>query len=90
MSNTFNVSIATRDGVLYEGGATSLVAPGELGYLGILKEHAPLVTTLVKGKLTIHTDNNKCVYINVLGEGFLEVLKNHVTITLDGAEFTHT
>jgi F-type H+-transporting ATPase subunit epsilon len=90
MSETFNVSVTTMDGVLYEGGATSLVAPGDLGYIGILKEHAPLVTTLLKGKLTIHTESNKCVYINVLGEGFLEVLKNHVTITLDRAEFTHT
>lgn len=90
MSQMFSVSVVTMDGVLYDGGATSLVAPGGLGYLGILKDHAPLVTTLVKGKLTIHTENNKCIYINALGEGFLEVLKNHVTITLDRAEFTHT
>jgi F0F1-type ATP synthase epsilon subunit len=52
-TKTFQVGIYSRDKVIYEGKATSLIVPSELGYLGVLADHAPLVAKLSEGKITI-------------------------------------
>ena len=86
MSATFTVSIASREGTLYEGSAISLVAPGEIGYLGILRSHAPIITSLIPGKVTVRTDSGRTVLIISNSDGFMDVLKDHVTILLESAE----
>jgi F-type H+-transporting ATPase subunit epsilon len=79
ISNTFNTRIITPESVIFEGDTVSLVAPGELGYLGILHDHAPLVTTLTQGKLKLKLpENREKTY--TIGKGFLEVTANKVTI----------
>jgi F-type H+-transporting ATPase subunit epsilon len=52
MAKTFKVSIVTAEQVLLETEAVSLSLPGIAGYLGILANHAPLVTALVPGVMT--------------------------------------
>ncbi len=73
------LTIVTPEKIFYEGKVVSLVAPGSEGYLGVLTDHAPLITALVPGKLTVK-DNKNQELIFALGGGFLEVFKNHVTI----------
>ena len=83
MSNlSFILKIVTPDQVAFEGKTTSVVAPGTVGYLGILKDHAPLVTTLAKGKLTYKSEDGKINTFQIEG-GFLEVLKNRVLVLTD-------
>ncbi len=65
---------------------TSLIAPGSEGYLGVLTDHAPLITGLVPGKLTVKDENNQEVNFAISG-GFMEVFKNQVTILADSVEF---
>ena len=72
------VNILTPDKQLYEGEATYLGLPGSDGSLGILSHHAPLVTTLRKGEITLKTDGEEMTF-DVNG-GTVEVLNNHVTI----------
>ena len=72
------VNILTPDKQLYEGEATSIGLPGSDGSLGILSHHAPLVTTLRKGEITLKTDDEEMTF-DVNG-GTVEVLNNHVTI----------
>jgi F-type H+-transporting ATPase subunit epsilon len=86
MAPTFNVSIQSREAKLYEGSAVSLVAPGEMGYLGILHSHAPIVTTLKRGKITVRTDSGKTILIKSDDGGFMDVLKDHVSIVLESGE----
>lgn len=85
MAKVFHATILTREGIVYQGSPTSLVAPGEAGYLGILADHRSLATALVPGKITIKDPEGKITTFKSPGNGFLEVSKNEVTILLDEA-----
>ena len=61
-----------------------LIAPGIDGQLGILPQHAPLMTVLQPGELTIRKGGAD-TYLAVTG-GFLEVLANRVSILADACE----
>ena len=78
----FRVTILTEEGRQYENDAISIVAPGELGLLGILAHHAPLLTTLTPGLLTVRTPAG-AVERFLVGHGLLEVLRNQLTIVTD-------
>ncbi len=82
----YSLSIVTPEEIFYENEVTSLIAPGSEGYLGILTNHAPLITGLVPGKLTVKDTDNQEVNFAVSG-GFMEVLKNQVAILADSIEF---
>ena len=82
----FLLSIVTPEKTFYEEEVSSVIAPGIEGYLGILTDHAPLITALVPGKLTIKNSKRPEVIMAVSG-GFLEVLKNKVVILADAVEF---
>lgn len=87
MAKTFHIQIITPNKVYYEGDAVSLIAPGAEGYLGVLPDHAPLISNLKPGKitLTVGADTPPIVFDSP-GKGFLEVLKNHVTLLLRSLE----
>ncbi len=82
----YSLSIVTPEEIFYENEVTSLIAPGSEGYLGVLTNHAPLITGLVPGKLTVKDTDNQEVNFAVSG-GFMEVLKNQVAILADSIEF---
>jgi F-type H+-transporting ATPase subunit epsilon len=83
--NAFTLKVVTPNEVFFEGPATSVVAPATLGYLGILKNHAPLLTTLEKGRLAYKDERGQVKAFRIDG-GFLEVLKNRVLVLTDHAE----
>lgn len=85
MEQGFHLTVLTPERAVLEQDVTSIVAPGVTGYLGVLRNHAPLMTTLVPGKLTVK-DLDRHVEVYALGAGFMEVSRNQVTIlaeTLD-------
>lgn len=75
----YRLKIITSEKVFYEGDVVSAVFPGEVGYLGVLAHHAPLVTTCVPGSLYFRDVGGEERYYQV-EKGFLEVLKNNVTL----------
>ncbi len=77
----FHVQIFTPEKMLFEGEVSSLVAPGAEGYLGVLAHHAPLVTTLGDGTLTLRQAKEVTEY-HISG-GFLEVHDNQATVLAD-------
>lgn len=81
----FKLSIVTPEKIFKELEVNSIIAPGSEGYLGVLTNHAPLITTLVPGKLTAKDKNNQEKNYAISG-GFLEVYKNQVTILADSIE----
>ena len=83
----FLLSIVTPGKIFYEEEVSSLIAPGVEGYLGVLTDHAPLITSLVPGKLTVKKDSKNTEVILAISGGFLEVLKNKVVILADAVEF---
>ena len=82
MGKAFHLNILTSEKNIYAGSATSLTAPGEAGYLGVLADHAPLVTTLMPGKISFKDEAGKQTVLESQGKGFLEVFKNEVTVLL--------
>ena len=85
-NNMYLLTIVTPEKIFYEDEVSSLIAPGSEGYLGVLTDHAPLITALVPGKLTVKDQKNEEL-IFALGGGFLEVLKNKVTVLAQSIEF---
>jgi F-type H+-transporting ATPase subunit epsilon len=74
-----NLEIITPDKKLYSGSVTSVIVPGSSGKLGVLKDHAPLITTLQAGEISItETDGNTQTF--AVKGGVLEVLKNNLII----------
>ena len=83
MSST-HVEIITLEKVVYSGDVESVVVPGAEGQLGILVNHASLMSILSTGLIRLISEGNE-VRFNVDG-GFIEVNKNSVTILADSCE----
>ena len=81
----YQLNIVTPEEVFFEQEVVSLIAPGSEGYLGVLTDHAPLITALVPGKLTVKDKAEKELLYAVSG-GFLEVFKNQVTVLAHSIE----
>ncbi|MCC6543315.1 MAG: ATP synthase F1 subunit epsilon [Nitrospirae bacterium] len=82
MAKNFKLVIVTPENIIFDGEVSSIVAPGDLGYLGILADHAPIITSLTAGKLEI-TDSNGSKNTMMINGGFMEVVKNIATILVD-------
>ena len=73
------VEIITPDKNVFKGEAKFVSVPGIDGSLGILNNHAPLITTLQEGEILLRKEDNSEENIKVKG-GVVEVLNNHVII----------
>jgi len=81
---SLNVRVISPDRVIWDAEAEELILPSSTGQLGILTDHAPLLTALDIGVMRLKTEGN---WISiVLLEGFAEVESNKVTILCNGAE----
>ena len=78
------LEIITAEREVYADDVDVVIVPGLEGQLGILPHHAPLMTMLQPGELTIRKDGES-TYLAV-SAGFVEVLGNKVTILADAAE----
>ena len=76
------LEVMTPDKHLFKGEVNSLVAPAIDGYLGIMKDHAPLITTLKQGELSFITVDGKEDKLALNG-GVLEVKSNKVIVLAD-------
>lgn len=73
------VEIITPETTLYEGSATYVYLPGSDGGLGVLNNHAPLISSLKKGVVRVKDTTGKEHRFEVNG-GTAEVLRNKVVI----------
>lgn len=87
-SRTFNVSILTPERSLFDGGVEYLLVPGGAGSMGILPDHAPLLSTLTPGsfELRLPAPADKPILFTTKMTGFIEINKNKVSILLDAAD----
>ena len=67
----YRLSVVTPEKIIYEEDVASIIAPGTVGYLGILSNHAPIITSLKPGKLTVKDKDGTEIFFAVSG-GFLE------------------
>ena len=78
------VEIITAEREVYSDDVDVLTAPGMEGELGILPNHAPLMTALQPGEIMLRKDGEE-TYLAVSG-GFMEVIANRVMILADACE----
>ena len=77
------ITVLTPDKEIFSGDITSVKVPGTGGEFQVLKNHAALVSSLSKGKVTIQkTDGSKMSFD--IEKGFIEVLKNDVSLLVQG------
>ena len=81
----FALSIVTPEKIIFEGEVRSLVAPGSDGYLGVLSNHAPLISALKPGRLEFRDADDNTTVMAVSG-GFVEISNNQATLLIDAAE----
>jgi len=78
--NTFNLKILSAEKKLFEGEVTYVNVLCDEGSIGILANHASLVSNIRPGNIVIKDDSNQEKIIEVTSSGFIEVSKNKVTI----------
>ena len=78
-----NVSVISPEALVFEGSADSVVAPAFDGDVGILTDHAPMMTLLGRGTLRIGTGAGAKTF--AIEGGFLQVAGNAVRVVTEKA-----
>jgi len=81
---TISCEIVSQDRPVFSGDVDMVILPGTSGEMGILPNHAPLLTSLNFGIVTVKVKGVQ-EHFTVAG-GVAEVLPNKVTILADAAE----
>ena len=81
----FAVSLVTPDGAVFEGEIEMIVVPGQIGEIGVLARHAPLIATLKAGATRIHPSGDGEVIEYATGPGFFQVLNDRAIALVDDA-----
>jgi len=84
MADTFDIEIATPERLLAREKAIRAQIPAKDGYIGVLPDHAPLLSELGIGAMT-YTAPGDHVYSLAIGGGFLEIYNNVVRVLTDVA-----
>ncbi len=83
-AHTIQVDIVSAEGELFSGPAAMVFASASQGELGIAPRHAPLLTLLKPGEVTVQTPEGDRQHFFV-GGGALEIQPNRVTVLADTA-----
>lgn len=78
------VTVIAPDRAVFEGDADSVVAPAYDGMVGVQPRHAPFMTLLGEGQLTVKQGDAKHSF-SVRG-GFLQVVSDTVRVVTEHAE----
>lgn len=78
------LDILTPEKKVFSGEADSVSFPGTAGAFQVLNHHAPLISSLKEGKVKVRTKKEDLLFN--IKSGFVEVLKNKVTVLVEGAE----
>lgn len=81
---TMHVDIVSAEEEIYSGTVTQVFAPAELGEVGIMPRHAPMLSTLNAGVVRVITVEGEEQTFFVSG-GILEIQPHVITILSDTA-----
>jgi F-type H+-transporting ATPase subunit epsilon len=76
------LEIITPDKKIYQGEARSITLPGSKGSFQILKNHAPIISTLTKGNVKF-VDGNNQEHSYFVESGVVENKKNKIIVLLE-------
>lgn len=83
---TLKVRVIAPDKTVWDSEAQEVILPSGTGLLGILTDHAPLLTTLDIGVMRVRSDKNKEWQSIALMGGFAEVEQNEIKVLVNGAD----
>ena len=81
---SFPFELVSPERLLFTGEVESVVVPGSEGELTVMKDHAPLMTTLKPGIVTVNETGGKSQRLFVRG-GFADVAPTGLTILAESS-----
>jgi F-type H+-transporting ATPase subunit epsilon len=81
----FDLSVVTPDGSVFDGEAEMIIVPGQIGDIGVLARHAPLIATLRAGSTRIDPGGGSEVIELATGPGFFQMLHDRAIALVDAA-----
>lgn len=81
---TIRCNIISQDRIVYQGDALRVDLPGADGEMGILPNHAPLLTLLQFGVINVQTINGNLLF--TVAGGVVEVQPDEINVLADSAE----
>jgi F-type H+-transporting ATPase subunit epsilon len=76
------LKIVSPERIEFDGEVESVLVPGSQGQFEILKDHAPIISTLDKGVVEYGLPKGQKVQLEILG-GFVEVQQNVVSLCVE-------
>lgn len=75
------LEIISAHEVMFKGEADSVTLPGELGQFTVLRNHAPIISVLVEGKVSYRTSDGSEKDLSIKG-GIADVENNVVSVRI--------
>jgi F-type H+-transporting ATPase subunit epsilon len=85
---SLQVCIMTPDKIFWDEKAEEIILPTNTGQMGVLTKHAPLITALDIGVMSIRQENSWDCF--ALMNGFASIQNDKVTILVNSAESKKT
>jgi F-type H+-transporting ATPase subunit epsilon len=79
------IEIITPDKKIYEGEINSVRVPGKKGSFQVLKDHAPIISTLDSGPVRMIDEANNEIIYEISG-GIIEVKANKIILLADSVK----
>lgn len=76
------LKIVSPERIEFEGDVERVLVPGSMGQFEILTNHAPIISSLDKGKVVYTLLSGERVPLEIIG-GFVEVQKNVVSVCVE-------
>jgi F-type H+-transporting ATPase subunit epsilon len=80
---TFDLSVVTPEGSVFEGEAQMVIVPGAAGEIGVLARHAPLVAMLKAGEIRVKAGGEWQSF--AAGPGYFKVQRDRALVLVDDA-----
>jgi len=83
MAMTMHVDIVSAEEEIYSGTVEEIYAPAEMGEIGIMPRHSPLVTRMKPGEVRVKPEGKSELKSIFVSGGILEIQPHVVTILAD-------
>lgn len=77
------LEIITPEQIYFSGDVTSVTLPGTSGLFTVWENHAPLISSLAKGKISFVDVKDKQETVLTVDGGFAEISNNVVTVCVE-------
>ena len=86
MPDTIQLTVVTPENTLFDDTVSEVILPAYDGYMGFLPRHAPMVSILGIGILTIRISEREDNVFCISGGGYFEISDDNMIILADTAE----